>query len=182
MFTGEKIKIKDLFYSSLVASDNVATAALVGSTGMKEEEFVQKMADKAQELGLNNTIFKDSIGLDNGNVSTAREVAKIAEIALANKDINEATLTKRYEFSTLEGRKKVIYNTDSLLDLFPQNGIKILGGKTGFTEAAGYCFAGKFIDHQNREVISVVLGNSGNDQRFRETHDLVNWAYKSYQW
>lgn len=182
LFTGEKIKIKDLFYASLVASDNVATAALVKSTGLSEEEFVAAMNEKATALGLKNTRFKDPIGLDNGDISTAGEIAMLAAIAFANTDISRATLVKKYEFSTLDGRKKIIYSTDSLLDIFPQNGIKILGGKTGYTEAAGYCFVGKFSDRNNHEMIAVILGDAGDESRFRQTHDLVNWAYENYQW
>lgn len=182
LFTGEKIKIRNLFYSSLVTSDNVATLALAKSTGMTEEEFVKKMNKKAKLLGLENTSFKDPIGLSDANVSTAKEIAKFAREALENKEISDATLIKKYEFNTEEGRKKIIYNTDDLLDIFPQNGVKILGGKTGHTEAAGYCFVGRFIDHNNNEIISVVLGGDTNSSRFTETHDLVEWVYKNYQW
>lgn len=182
LFTGESVKVKDLFYSSLIASDNIATIALVKSTGMSEEEFVRIMNEKAAELSLKNTSFSDPIGLSNANISTPREVAEFAKAALADKNISEATLTKKYEFSTGEGRKKIVRNTDDLLDLFPQNGIRIAGGKTGYTEAAGYCFVGKFVDHFGNEIISVVLREESNEYRFKEIYDLVHWAYKNYEW
>lgn len=182
LFTGENVKVKDIFHSSLVASDNVAAIALVKSTGLSEEEFIAKMNEKARLLGLDNTYFTDPIGLGNANISTAAEVAKFAAIAFADKDISEATLVKKYEFNTLEGRKKIIYNTDDLLDIFPQNGVKITGGKTGYTEAAGYCFVGKFIDHSGHEIISAILNSESNEERFSETRDLVEWGYKNYQW
>jgi D-alanyl-D-alanine carboxypeptidase (penicillin-binding protein 5/6) len=78
----------------------------------------------------------------------------------------------------LGGRRKVVYNTDDLLNIFPQNGIRITGGKTGYTPSAGYCFVGKFVDHEGREMISVVLGSASRDSRFSETKELVEWAYK----
>lgn len=182
LFMGEKVKVKDLFYLSLVGSDNTAAIGLVNSTGLSEEEFVKKMNEKTSGMDLKNTFFYDPTGLDNNNVSTAGEIAVFARAAFSSEYISEATLTKKYEFLTLGGRKKIVYSTDDLLDVFPQNGIKIAGGKTGYTEAAGYCFVGKFIDHNGREMISVVLGADTKDGRFTETRNLVEWAYESYVW
>jgi D-alanyl-D-alanine carboxypeptidase len=182
VFRGEKIKVKDLFNLSLIGSDNTATIALVHSTGMSEDDFVKKMNAKATELGLKNTKFFDAVGLSNNNVSTARETGELVKAALSKEEIKEATLRKKYDFVSLDNRRKIVYNTDDLLDIFPQNGVKIIGGKTGYTEAAGYCFAGKFFDKTGREIISVILGSGSNDSRFSETRDLVEWAYKSFVW
>jgi D-alanyl-D-alanine carboxypeptidase len=182
VFRGEKIKVKDLFNLSLVGSDNTATIALVHSTGLSEEDFVKKMNAKAENIGLKRTRFYDAVGLSNNNVSIAREVIELARVSLAKEEIRTATLKKKYEFLTTQGRKKTVYNTDGLLDNFPQNGIKILGGKTGYTESAGYCFVGKFADQSGREIISVVLGSPNNDSRFSQTKDLVEWVYKNFVW
>jgi len=182
LFTGERVKVKDLFYLSLVGSANTATIALVNATGLTSEEFVEKMNLKMLELGLKNTRFHDPSGLDNANISTAREVAKFSRVALANEHIRQASLTKKYEFKTLGGRKKIVYNTDALLDNFPQNGVKIIGGKTGYLNASGHCFVGKFINQAGQEIITVVLGADSNKARFSQTKELVNWIYESYQW
>jgi serine-type D-Ala-D-Ala carboxypeptidase (penicillin-binding protein 5/6) len=182
LFSGDEVKIKDLFYLSLVASDNSATLALVNSTGLSEEEFVARMNNKVRELGLKNTSFIDPIGISSNNISTAREIATLAKIALDRKEISEATITGNYEFKTLGGKNKSVRNTDSLLKIFPQNGIKILGGKTGYNEAAGYCFVGKFIDSGGHEVIAVVLGGDNINSRFDQTKDIVHWVYNNYNW
>ena len=110
------------------------------------------------------------------------EVAKLVKIAIENKDIAEATLTKEYSFSTLNGKIKKVESTDNLLKIFPQNGITLMGGKTGYTEAAGYCFAGKFIDKNNHEIVSVVLNSKSNEGRFEETNKIAEWVYKNYEW
>jgi D-alanyl-D-alanine carboxypeptidase (penicillin-binding protein 5/6) len=182
LFNGDKVRIKDLFYLSLVASDNSATQALVNSTGLPEEEFVAKMNLKVKELGLKNTSFVDPIGLSSYNLSTAKEIAILAKAALDAKEISEATIARNYEFKTLGGKNKIVYNTDSLLKIFPQNGIKILGGKTGYNEAAGYCFVGKFTDNYGHEIIAVVLGGDDINSRFEQTKDIVHWAYNNYRW
>lgn len=184
IFNGEKIRTRDLFYLSLVASDNTATAALIKSLGLSEEMFVQEMNEKAASLGLKRTKFYDALGLDDRNVSTAEEIARFVEAGLKQEEISRATLSKSYEFFTLNAvsRKKVVYNTDILLDIFPQNGIKILGGKTGYTAAAGYCFAGRFINEAGREIVSVVLGGDTPASRFTETDKLIKWIFANYQW
>lgn len=181
LFTGEEIKVKDLFYSSLVASDNVATIGLVGATGLPLDEFIKKMNEKAEGMGLKHTRFFDPVGLNDNNVSNVLEIAKFANEALSHEEIKEATLTKYYKFKTLQGRNKIVYNTDNLLSIFPHNGIEIEGGKTGFTEAAGYCFVGKFLS-EGREIISVVLNAGDNDARFNETYELVDWVFGNYVW
>jgi len=182
LFNGDRVKIRDLFYLSLVGSANTATRALVNSTGMSQEEYVKAMNIKADSLGLKNTKFVDPIGISAYNVSTAKEVAKLAKTALENKYINEATLTDKYEFTTLTGKKKIVYSTDDLLTNFPQNGIKIMGGKTGYIEAANYCFVGKFTDVNNNEIITVILGSPDKYSRFTETRRLAEWIYTAYKW
>ncbi len=182
LYQGEKVKVKDLFYASLIGSANTATIALIKSTGMTEEEFVMKMNEKASKLGLEKTIFIDPTGLLDGNISTAHEVSLLAREALAQKDIRQATLVKDYQFKTLSGRLKNIISTDHLLGNLPPNGIRILGGKTGYTVAAGFCFVGEFVHEGENEIISVVLGGPSYSGRFTETKLLVEWIYNNYRW
>lgn len=182
LFTGEKMKVKDLFYFMLVGSDNTAAAALARSTGLTEKDFIGEMNKKAESINLKDTHFKDITGLDSDNVSTAWEIAELAKAAFADEEISRATLAPHYEFTAEGGRKKRIDNTDYLLDIFPQNGIKILGGKTGFIDASGYCFVGKFTDHGGNEIISAVLGADSKNTRFRETKKIVEWVYGGYRW
>ncbi|MCK9401637.1 MAG: serine hydrolase [Bacteroidales bacterium] len=180
---GEKVKVKDLFYLSLVASGNTETVALVNSAGLGLEAFVKKMNDKAVELGLANTAFKDPVGLDNGNVSTALEVAKLAQAAFAISDIRQASITKKHEFTTLTGNKITVENTDKLLDRFASDSqLKIIGGKTGYTDEAGGSLASKFNNQAGKEIISVVLGGADRSSRFSETRGLVEWIYENYRW
>jgi D-alanyl-D-alanine carboxypeptidase (penicillin-binding protein 5/6) len=182
LYLGDKVTVKDLFNMSLVGSANTATIALVHSTGMSEEEFVQKMNTKAMELGLLDTSFKDVTGLSKNNVSTALEVAQIAKYALSKIEINRATLKSEYFFKTLQGTTKKVYTTDYLLENFPENGIKVLGGKTGYTELAEYCFVGKFTNKNGNEIITVVLGSDTKNSRFYETKELAEWTYNNYEW
>ena len=180
LYLGEEVSIKDLFYTSLVGSANTATIALVHSTGMTEEEFVAKMNEKAQNMGLEETVFYDPVGLEE-NTSTAWELVEIVNEAMNQESIKEAVSTSKYEFETLQGKTKIIENTDALLEDFPQNGIKILGGKTGYNGPSGYCFSGMFSNENGNEVISVVLGTDNINSRFSLTKKLVEWVYNNYE-
>lgn len=179
---GEKVKIKDLFFLSLAASDNSATEALVHTTGMTDAQFVDLINKELQDWGLVNTHFSDPTGLSDGNVSTAANVAKLAQLAFVRKEIREATLTKQYDFVDAAGVSKSAKNTDLLLDIFPRDGIRIVGGKTGHTNSAGYCFVGQFVNEDGHEIISVVLGGLDINSRFAETKKLISWTYDNYLW
>ncbi|MEI8361361.1 MAG: serine hydrolase [bacterium] len=182
VWAGEKLTVNDLFHLSLVASGNTETLALVNSTGLGEELFVKKMNEKAKELGLKNTVFRDPVGLSEENVSTAREIAQFAKIALARPEITNAVKLSKWKFSTKSGRKAVVSSTDEMLEDTLKCDAKVLGGKTGFNYSAGYCFVGKFENNENQRLISIILGETSKASRFTETEKLVGWAYDNYHW
>ena len=179
LFTGDKVKVKDLFYFSLVGSDNTATAALVSSTGMTEEEFVAKINNKIKDFGLKNTKLVDVTGLKDANISTAREIAQFANVALGVDEINRAVLTKKYEFTTEQGRNKAIASTDELLNSFSGEEISILGGKTGYINSSGYNLVSKFMGQDGRAITTVVLGADSEASRFGLTKKLVDLYYNN---
>jgi D-alanyl-D-alanine carboxypeptidase len=182
IYPGDQVKVEDLFYLTLVGSDNTAAVALVKSTGLTEAEFVAKMNRQAVDFGLASTKFEDISGLSNGNVSTAKEVLILAKKCLANKKIRDTSIEENYEFSTVGGRDVKVKSTDQLLSFFPIDGINIMGGKTGHTDEAGYCFVGEFVDSAGHKIISVVLGADSDISRFAETKKLVKWAYDNFIW
>lgn len=181
LYTGDRVTVRDLFNLSLTASANTATMALVYSTGLNEVEFVNKMNEKAKEIGLIETSFLDPVGLSMYNVSTAREVSQILEEALKKEDIVKALLAPKYEFLTLGGRFKVAQNTDILLSRLDE-GLQIEGGKTGYTESAGYCFASKISNQNDNSIISVVLDDISHFARFSEVEKLSKWVYSNFLW
>ncbi len=179
---GEKIKLRDLLYVSLVASANTATRSLVSASGLSYEDFVKAMNAKAEELGLEKTHFVDPVGMSSLNVSTARELAHLVQTAIQNGVIRDCLLRDKYVFSPVDGSSKTIRSTDILLNKYKNASINILGGKTGFTGAAGYCFAGMFEGASNNKIITIVLGARSHNSRFADTEKLVNWVYSSYEW
>lgn len=182
IYTGEEIKIDDLFNISLIASANTATIAMISSTGFTEREFVERMNSKAVELGLKDTFFVDATGLSEENLSTARDVAKLARFALLNEKISVAVKSKSYAFITNDKKKRIVYSTDELLETFEDDNANLLGGKTGYNRLAGYCFVSKFKNSYGNEVVSVVMGAKEKQDRFLETEKMVKWVYDNYEW
>ena len=182
LFLGDRVRVKDLFNAALVASDNGAALALARSTALSDEEFVMAMNAKARSLGLLKTNFVDPIGLGDNNVAHAKDIARLAQVALSQQDIAKAVNQENYRFNTLQGRVKFLESTDWLLSNENNNKIKALGGKTGYTEAAGYSFVGRFQDENGRSVVVVVLDSGGRNERFLQAQALADWAFTYCQW
>lgn len=181
LFPGDTVRVRDLFYASLVASDNVATQALSSATGLSEAEFVAAMDAKADAMGLLSTSFVDPVGLDDGNLSSARDIARLAKEAFSHPDVRAAVLEPSFSFTTAQGKERSVASTD----YFTAGGgedIVLIGGKTGYTEAAGYCFVGQFSDGNGREVVAVVLGTDSKQKRFDETEKAVRWSLANFAW
>jgi D-alanyl-D-alanine carboxypeptidase len=184
LYLGDTINLRDLFNSALVASDNGAALALARATGLSDEDFIAAMNAKARSLGLIQTSFADPIGLSDSNISNAKDVARLAQVALNQTDIAQAVIRTNYRFSTKQGREKFLESTDWLLD---NNGsgdknFEALGGKTGYTEAAGYSFVSRFKDDEGRSIIVVVLDSGSRNERFLQSRQLAEWAFNYCRW
>src|SRR3989338_6559540 len=181
LFPGDRVSVDDLFHASLVGSGNTETIALVHALGMTEADFVARMNAKAAGLGLRRTTFADPVGLDDKNTSTAYELIEIVQAAMSREKIRQAVTQSSYKFITKQGKMRLIESTDALLN--EAKNYQIIGGKTGYTASAGFCFAGKFADKNNKHpVVSVVLGSENVTSRFAETDSLVTWVYENHEW
>ncbi|MFA6253072.1 MAG: hypothetical protein WCV69_02850 [Patescibacteria group bacterium] len=98
---GQIISFYDLWVAMLLASSNQSAVALAESTGLSRADFVKEMNAKAKTLGLTKTIFYDIAGLDEGNVSTAKEMAQIAAVAFSHDEIMSATAKGQYTMTLL---------------------------------------------------------------------------------
>jgi len=179
--TGDLVTVKDLLNLSLISSDNMATMALVNASDLSSKEFVIEMNIFAKTNGLVDTNFIDAIGLEQ-NLSTALDVARLANLAFANETIAGIVSQEQYKFVTKNGREVIAKSTNILLDDKDDDGVKVVGGKTGFTNSAGYCFVGKFVDDKNKNIISVVLDESEKNSRFYQARNLAKWAYDNFTW
>ena len=137
---GEVVTYRDLLYGLLLPSGADAAKALARNISGTEENFIQKMNDKAKDMGLKTTHFSTVIGLDDiNNYSSAKEVSLIFKEALKNKDFKKIITTSKYTSS--DGKVKFHSTIRSNAKKFDIDVPYILGGKTGTTTDAGLCLA-----------------------------------------
>jgi D-alanyl-D-alanine endopeptidase (penicillin-binding protein 7) len=168
---GELYRNEDLLSAMLVASDNRAPTALGRAAGMDPDELVAAMNGIAKDLHLTRTKFTDPTGL-RGNVSTAREMALALRAALADDELRKVMGEEHVEVIAKGRRRGVDYGSTNQPLLAHR--YEVIGGKTGYTDAAGYCFiTGAKID--GRDVVLAFLGAEGKLTRFGDFNRVAGW-------
>jgi D-alanyl-D-alanine endopeptidase (penicillin-binding protein 7) len=176
LWNRERVALYDLLHMSLMNSDNVATRVLARESGLSQAEFVGRMNEKARDLGLTNTRFAETTGLDNRNVSTAVDVARLLRAAADHYLIREVTTTPDYVFlGEYPGSRRTIARTHQIVNtnrLLRSNRYEFSCSKTGFISQSGYCVA-TWVRDRGRDLIAVVLGAPTNATRFADVVRLV---------
>jgi D-alanyl-D-alanine endopeptidase (penicillin-binding protein 7) len=168
----ERITLNDLLHLTLIASDNAAARALARVSHGGNAAFVERMNEKALELGLENTTFADPSGLNPDNLSSAYDLSRLISFASVDERIAPIMRTAEYRVAT-NRRSFSIRSTNRLLI---GGEVDVMGGKTGFISKAGYCLATLLrLPQSNHQVAVVVLGATSNTGRFWETRHLFNW-------
>jgi D-alanyl-D-alanine endopeptidase (penicillin-binding protein 7) len=169
---GNRITTGNLLHLLLIASDNAAARALARVSPHGAEGFIDRMNEKADELGLDHTYYADPSGLLAANVSSAYDMARL--ISYVSKDERIASIMRKPAYSIPMGRSEI--NIRSTNQLVRSGDVDVLGGKTGFISKAGYCLATLLrLPQGGPQVAVVVLGARSNAGRFWETRHLFNW-------
>lgn len=174
---GYEMTVEDLLYAALMSSDNRAARALARATCGDRESFVKEMNLKARRLGLKHTRFFEPTGLDERNVSTAHEVAKILHYAYDYELIAKITAEKRH-MCTIINRKR--YNKVQMANtnLMIHSKYNVLSGKTGYIQESDYCLTTLLKNKAGERLTLVVLGVPGDRLRFKEARRLVDWGFR----
>jgi serine-type D-Ala-D-Ala endopeptidase (penicillin-binding protein 7) len=183
--TGAKMSVRDLLYSSVLASANNAAMALARVTGLSKATFIKKMNAKAKALGMTSTTFVDPSGIDPGNVTTVRDLTKLASTAFANPLIRGPASSYHYAFTIRNtGEHKTLTNTNKLLTQDPE--IYVYGGKTGFLYESMYNVAVQLQPNprvpEKPKLLVVVFGAQTESASFAAAKSLATWAWGAYEW
>lgn len=164
---GEKITVENLIYGLLVHSANDAAFVLAGQNQTNVKQFVMRMNNFVEQLGLKNTHFVNFDGEEDKNhYSTAFDLAHLARFALKNKVFEQAIRKKEMTVTDLSG--EIVHRLETTNELLgPITEVK--GIKTGWTPQSGECFIG-LIEIEDKEFITVILGS---EDRFGETQMLI---------
>ena len=168
----ERVSLSDVLHLALIPSDNAAARALARVSHGGTASFVERMNEKAIELGLESTTFADPSGLNAANVSSAYDLSRL--ISYASSDERIASIMRMQKHTVSTSRRTItINNTNKLL---AGGGVDVMAGKTGFISKAGYCLATLLRLPQSQQTVAVVvLGATSNTGRFWETRHLFNW-------
>lgn len=174
---GEQMSVHDLFKGIAVASGNDAVVAMAEKIGGSEAIFVDMMNEKAKELGLTDTHFKNPHGLDDDDhYSSAYDMAMIGKELVKHEKVLE--FTKIYEDYLRQNtdRKIWLVNTNKLVRFY--EGVD--GLKTGYTASAGYCLTATAKKGSSR-FLAVAMGEPDSKTRNQEISEMLDYAFAQYE-
>lgn len=173
---GEELLLRDLIKGLLIPSGNDAALTLENEFRSRGKDIIEEMNDYALALGLSNTHFVNTSGLDaEGHYSSAKDLAMIASYAMRDYTIRSAVKVV----------EDIVYSRDGVHGHYLRSTNKLLGVldgvdgiKTGYTQGAGQCLVAS-AERNGHRIITVVLDSP---DRFVETEVLINWAFENYSW
>lgn len=171
---GDEYSTRDLLYALMLISGNDASVAIAEHVGGSTSEFVTLMNDLAKEIGVKNTHFANTHGLDaDGHYTSAYDLARITAYALENDTFREIVSTKNTKIVNGKGENRYLRNKNKLLFTLED----CIGVKTGFTDDAGRCLVSA-VDKDGMKLVCVVL-NCG--PMFEESAQLLKTCASMYK-
>lgn len=180
---GETVRLEDLLYGLIVHSANDAASVIAWYLGGGSiTAFVAQMNERAAQLGCTGTTFSCPHGLyDAGNMSTAQDLARIAETCYAQPAYMQAATALTYTLpaTNLHPEERTIENVNFMMQpADPNYRAYIRGMKTGFTTLAGRCFVTTAT--QNGETYMLVVLGSTRDSIYTECAGILDWAFENF--
>ena len=170
---GQRISLRDLSYALMLKSANDGAVVVAEGLGGSVEKFAAKMDARAKKAGATRTTFRNPSGLTHSkHLSTARDLAHIMRDALDVPGFRKVAGTSSRKIKIRSKKTKTL--TVSNKNRLHRGYFASVVGKTGYTRAAGRCFAGA-ATYEGREVIVVILGSS---DLWGDTRTLIEWAHR----
>ncbi len=174
---GEEMTVDELLRGIAIASGNDASVAMAERISGSEEAFVEKMNQKAKELGLKNTLFQNPTGLPAENhYSTSYDMAIMAKELLKYEMITK--YTGKYEDYLRENTDKKFWlvNTNRLVKFYPG----VDGLKTGYTNEAKYCLTAT-AEKNGMRLITVVMGAPTPKDRNAQITKMLDYGFSQFK-
>ena len=166
------VTVDEIIQGIVVQSGNDASVAIAETLAGTEAAFAQQMTQKARELGMTDTTFRNATGLpDPEHITTVRDLAILAQRMIEDHPDDYAVYSQReFTYNNIKqaSRNRLLW-ADPTVD----------GMKTGFTTAAGYCLIAT-AQRGDRRVISVLVGADSESTRAEESLKLLNWAFQNF--
>ena len=179
---GEKMKVKDCFHAVMLASANEVSTAIAEKSCGSLKKFVDLMNQTAQQLGCTRTHFNNANGLpDENHYTTARDMALIARYAWRNPVFRRITSTLEYTIkpTNLYKEERYLYNHHKMISTTDYYYEGCLGGKTGYTIAAGNTLV-TYAKKGHMTLICVVLQDQGT-YTYTDTAALMDYGFDNFK-
>lgn len=175
--SGCEYEVNQLIKSIIVCSANDSCVALSETVAGGEQEFVARMNEKAKSLGCTDTLFANCTGLPRDTqYSCAKDVATMFSNLIKYEDYFKYSKIWLEDFAHPEERTTSMTNTNKLIRKYPACD----GGKTGFTNEAGFCLAST-AQKNNMRLVSAVLGASSSDDRFSSAIKMFEYGFANFK-
>ncbi|GIN08321.1 D-alanyl-D-alanine carboxypeptidase DacB [Shouchella clausii] len=173
LVAGEKLTLRDLVYGLMLRSGNDAAIAIAEHVGGSVEGFVFLMNEKAEEIGMSNTLFRNPHGLDTDedHLSSAYDMALLTQYAMGNEEYRDISSTKDYR--SKGDKVRVFHNKNRLLT---EKYSYSTGGKTGYTKLAKRTLVST-ASKDGLDLIAVTL-NAPDD--WDDHMHMFNWGFEHY--
>ena len=172
---GEQMSARDMIKSVVISSANDAAVALAEHVAGSEAAFVEAMNQRATELGMKNTRFENTNGLDDtaqNHVTSAKDIAIMSRALIAHEEILEYSATW---MDTIRNGAFGLTNTNRLVRFYRGcNGLK-----TGSTQKAGFCVS-VTAQREGMTLICVIMGAESRDIRNAAATQLLDWGFANY--
>ncbi len=170
----EQMTVGDMLKAVCVVSANDCAVALGEHLAGSEDAFVERMNQRAKELGMNDTTFQNATGLPaEGHVTSAYDIALMSRELIRNHpDIRQYTTIW---MDTLRNGQSSLVNTNKLIRFYEG----ATGLKTGSTDAALYCLSAT-AERDGMELISVIMKDATSAQRFEDAKALLSYGFSTY--
>jgi len=163
----------DLLGAALVRSDNGAAYALPRVAGLPHYPFVERMNTVAADLGMDQSTFSDPSGVEDDNLSTARDMTRAVIAASLHPTVHPAASAPYWDLKDhTRNRTKRLYTTNKLVK---RGGTEIVAAKTGYTDTARHCFTAVFRLRDGRQVAMTVLGAWWSRHRWSDVRKVLAW-------
>lgn len=182
--SGVKFTFNDLLHMSLLSSAADATDTLAEAVFGSKKACADAMTAKAVEMGLTQTSFDNPVGSDIGagfdhTYSTAAEMAEVCRYAMSVPMIRSAVAKAHYQVTS--GQDIQVNTTNWFLRGmadYSRNQYKIIGSKSGTTNAAGHVFIATAVDQEGHEVICAYFGNVSKESTFASIRKLLDYTFE----
>ena len=172
---GEQMSVEDMLKSVIIASANDAACALAEFVSGSESAFVKMMNERAAELGMENTTFENTNGLDDtaeNHLTSAKDIAIMSRELIKHKKILEYS---SIWMDTVRNGLFGLTNTNRLVRYYPG----CTGLKTGSTSKAGFCVSAT-AERDGMSLICVIMGAESGDERNKAASTLLDWGFANY--